>query len=452
MERIYKHFRHEFDRAVDGRDSTERRIGAELKFPLVNRDGTAADFETVCELWKYLAGRGWEPVADGTSGRVVGARKPGEKNDTVASCETGYCKTEFSLAHVANLFEADRAVRELREELAPFADDHEVSFLGYGIQPVTGPSKKLLFKKERSSVWDKAVPSNHRIPQEKGDDVHLFTINAASHVHTSVRPEEAIAAVNVLNGFAGPQIALTAHSNVWQGREDGELKSVAETMWDWWEPARMRCGVPPKPFESLEDYVRTIGRMRPIYVKRDDGPVVLTEYDSFAEYYRTSEAVGRDLEGDEVPVVPAEKDIDLHNSCYWYTARISRYFTVENRVHDQQPPGQLVCVAALTLGLVSALDDAWEALSDYSWDELRDARRRACREGLAGANGGPSLVELAERMLDVAGRGLARRGLGEEAFLDPLHDRLAARTCPADEVSEIFQDGGIDGLVAARAL
>ncbi len=437
---------------MHARRSEGRRIGAELKFPLVRADGSVAAQETVTALWRFLCERGWEPIEDGMTRRVVGARRAGPQNDSIASCETGYCKIEFSLAHVGDLFELDAAIGELRALLRPFGQAHGVRFLGYGIQPVTPPSRDLLFKKERSCFWDKAVPSNRRIARERGDDVHLFTINAATHVHVGVSEAEAVRAVNVLGGFAGPQIALTAHSNFWQGELDRRHKSVAETMWDWWEPARGRSGVPPRPFESLEDYVGQIAALRPIYVKRDGVPVLVTHYPSFHDYYHDAAAVGKDLTGKYVSLIPSRQDIDLHNSCYWYTARISRYFTVENRVHDQQPPDQLVCVAALTLGLLSALDEGWEELAGYGWDDLRRARDAACREGLAAPPDGLSLPGLACRMLEIARRGLHRRGLGEEPFLDPLKDRLARARCPADEVAAMVRQGGVETLVARRAL
>lgn len=451
-QQIREQFIRQFHRAVAGRHNGCRRIGAELKFPLVQLDGSAAGRETVDALWAYLAARGWLPVSDAVTGRVVGCTKPGERNDHVAGCETGYCKTEFSLAHVADLNALEHVCNLLRAELKPFADAHRVRFLGYGIHPVTPPGKDLMLKKVRASVWEKAVPSNQCIAKEDGDDVQLFTVNAGSHVHLSVDAEEAVRAVNVLCGFAGPQIALAAHSNVWRGRPDGRYKAVSEKLWDWWEPARDRAGVPPAPFESLEHYADCIGRMRPIYAKRDGMPIVLTKYDTFTEYYAMTAAEGNDVDGKPVQLTPMPEDLDLHNSCYWYTARISRYFTVENRIFDQQPPDALLAPAALSLGLISALDEAEEELRQYEWDTLRAARESACRDAMAGQLAGRSLAEAATGMLAVAREGLKRRRLGEERFLAPLEQRLRTGRCPADEVAKLFEAGGMEALIEARSI
>ena len=452
MQGIFDHFVKGFERAHASQAGAERRIGAELKFPLVDRDGQAVCLDVLRALWKYLAGRGWQPVVDTMTKEVIGARRRGERNDTVASSETGYCKTEFALAHVANLFDLEHAIIALRAELRPFAERHEVRFLGYGIHPVTPPSERLLMNKSRTSVWDKVFPSNRHIRPEDGDDVHLFTVNAASHVHVSVPRDEAIPLVNVLNGFAGAQIALTAHSNIWRGRIDPTYRCVAEKFWDWWMPDADRVGVPRVPFDHLEHYVDTIASFKPVYVKRNGQPILLSRYDSFGEYYCSGRPVGVTLDGEEIPLKPEPADIDLHSTCYWYNARLSRHYTVENRVNDQQPPDDLLAVAALTLGLAAALHEASEEISSYDWEHLRAAREAACRDGLSGCAGPFLLSETATQMLLIARLGLRRRGLGEERFLAPLEARLAARTCPADEAAMIFKTRGLQALLDDRTL
>ncbi len=453
MEMIYAHFAEGFERSMAARKSTERRIGAELKFPLVNRDGTAASLEKTCSLWDHLEGRGWKPVVDGMAGRVVGVEKPGPQNATIASCETGFCKPEFSLAHVPDLAALEASIRDLRRELEPFCEREEVCFLGYGIQPRTPPSERLLMKKGRTCVWDKVFGANRCLPKEDGDDVCLFTINAGTHTHVSVSQEEAVDAVNVLNGFAGAQLALTANSSVWRGTIDPQFKCVCEKLWDWWMPDKRRVGVPPKPFGDLQDYLRTIAEFRPVYVKRNGTPIVLTRYGSFCDYFHAGRASGVDAKtGEEVSVVPETSDIDLHSTCYWYNARLSRYYTVENRTNDQQPPEALLCVSALTLGLVSALAESLEVLGAYEWQHLRESRNVACQAGIRGTVNGFHLGDLASQMLEVAELGLRRRDLGEERFLAPLAERVRRRACPADDALRIVADGGIESLVESRRL
>jgi len=447
---LYEHFADGLDRVCGKYDTM--RIGAELKFPLVNNDGTAVSIEKVDALWKYLSTTGWTMEQDSSSGKVIGAKKPGECNDTVASCETGYCKPEFSLAHVANLHEMHKAIETLREELQPFADKEEVHFLGYGIQPVTPPGKHLLMKKTRTSVWDKVFGANRILSPEDGDDVCLFTVNAANHIHVGVDRDDMIKAVNVLNGFSGAQLALTADSSVWRGKKDPHFKCVSEKLWDWWMPEGARVGIPHHPFTDFRHYMETIYGFRPVYVKRAGEPLLLKNYTSFRDYYNSERAFGIDSQGNARAVVPHIDDIALHNSCYWYNTRISRYYTVENRTNDQQPPSELIAIAALTLGLMHALDESMEVIDAHPWDQLRMVRESACKSGLEPDNEASiQTADLAGSMVECAQRGLKRRGLGEEQFLAPFKMRLTTKRCPADDAIEIFENEGIEALVANRA-
>ncbi len=433
---VYRHFISEFHRASDSRK--ERRIGSELKYPFVDSNARAVRPEQVDSLWSHLIEQGWSPDTDEASGAVVGARLPGERNETVASCETGYCKTEFSLAHSENIHSLDKTRNSVTGELRRFLRDRDLHLLCYGAQPLSPPSSELLMKKMRAGFWDKALPSNNVIPKGKGDDVHLFTINACSHVHVSACPEEAVRAVNVLNGFAGAQLSLTANSPSRFDWTEAKLKCLNEKLWDWWEPVRGRVGIPEKPFEDLEDYVSRICCLPPIYVKRDGAPVILChDHHAFSDYLSEDKALGRTVDGCEIRVEPGMEDVSTHNSCYWYTARISRYFTVENRVFDQQPPDAQLAPAALTLGLVCAAAEAWEELSSYDWAALREMRELACAHGMDWNLDGVSACDIAGRMLEIAEKGLKERDNGEQEYLAPFKNRIRECRCPADDAVDI---------------
>jgi len=304
----------------------------------------------------------------------------------------------------------------------------------------------------RASVWDDVYPGNSHVPPEDGRNLHLFTVNAASHVHISVSMEESVRAVNVLTGFSGAQIALTADSSVWKGHVDPDHRCVAEKFWDWWIPEGGRVGVPERPLEDLADYAEVLSTFRPIFVKRDGVPYLIKGYRTFGESLAARPMLVERLDGTKAELVPQPSDIDTHFTCYWWNARITRYYTVENRANDQQPPDALLCIAALTLGLVSALDEAAETLKAHDWGLLRGSREAACADGLKGSVDGLTLRDLAGEMLDLARLGLRRRGLGEEEFLCPLEKRLAEGSCPADEADALFLSGGATSLVAARRL
>jgi gamma-glutamylcysteine synthetase len=301
-------------------------------------------------------------------------------------------------------------------------------------------------------VWDSVFGSNRHIPPERGDDFHLFTVNTASHVHVNISWEKAARAINALNGFVGAQIALTADSSVWRGEVDPHFQCASEKLWDKWMPDSERVGLPERPFDDMRDYVHQVAELKPVYVRREGQPIVLDGYESFAEYYAQDTAVGTDSEGNEVEVQPREEDIELHNSCYWFNTRLSRHNTVENRANDQQPPGELLSVAALTAGVVTALPEAEEELESHDWSEIQASREAACRDALEGRVESVEMTELARRLLEVAETGLKRRGHGEEEFLAPLRERLRKKRAPSVDAAELHRRGGVRELVKARSI
>jgi gamma-glutamylcysteine synthetase len=448
---LYSYYSSRFSSALADRDQHERRIGVELKFALVDSDGAAAPRDALPRLWHALHAHGWRPRLDSATNDLIGATTPGELNDTVASFETGYCKPEFSLAHVGALADLEQELDSLRTLLRGVSAQEEMVFLAYGIQPVTPPGRHLLANTSRAGVFDRLLVSNNHIPPERGHDLHLFTVNSASHVHVSVHADEAVDAVNVLNGFAPAQIFLTAHSPVWQGACDPTYDCVAEKFWDWWMPEQDRVGVPPSRFADLRDYVDTITGLHPILVTRDGVPLAVAHYESLQAYCAADNAYGVDADGQHVPLTPRVEDLDVHSTCYWYNARLTRYFTVENRANDQQPPEEMILIAALTLGLVAALPDAVATLDRYDWDKIRSLRDAACRRLRTDAEQ-RLLARLAGEMLSVARKGLHRRDRDEEHYLEPLTQRLADRVRPADDAIAAFNRDGAAGLIAGRAL
>ncbi|MEO0686281.1 MAG: hypothetical protein AAFY76_14890, partial [Cyanobacteria bacterium J06649_11] len=352
---------------------------------------------------------------------------------------------------VGDLHALAQQIDALLAELIPFANEHQVSFLGCGIHPVSPPSPELVIAKQRTLAWDILFPQGEIVNNKPRPGLDLFTVNSGSHVHLSVSSaEEAVGITNVFNGFAGAQIALMGNSSVWGGKVDPDFQCVAEKFWDWWMLDEARVGIPSKCFTDIKDYGNTIAKLRPLYVQRNETPILISNYPTFEDYYDCSPAIGRYLSGEQVDVYPEPQDIKLHNSFYWFTARISRYFTVENRLCDQQIPGNLACPAALSLGLLTALPEAQEELNQFKWSTLKSMRETAMREGLVGVVEGIALADMAERMLELAVLGLERRGLREEVYLEPLQQRLTIKQNPAVEASEIFNQGGIKALIEAR--
>jgi len=423
-------------------------VALELKFPVVDRStGEAASREVLQGLWRHLGTQGWQPLQDEHTGRTVGAsRTLGGRTDVLSSA-TGYCVIELSTAPEATIGALDRRVRAALEPVVRHCGEHGAQLLGHGIHPVTAPSPDLLTAKQRNVFWDDVFEGCDPSAQ-----VHLFTVTAASQAHVDVGWEEAGDALAVFNGLAPAQIALTANSAVWDNRVDEQFRNVHESFWDRWSPDEDRVGMPAENPASLEVWLDSLLQLRPVYVERDGGPILISSCDSFAEFCGCESVIGRTADGQPATVQAKQEDLDLHMTFCWHNARISRYCTLENRVNCQQPPESLMAVGALTLGLAERLGQARSLVGRYDWRDLRRGRVDAMRHGLEACVADRPISDLCQAMLEIATEGLQARGHGEEAYLAPLWQRLRRRRSPADQAIACFQQDGIGGLLKRFSL
>jgi gamma-glutamylcysteine synthetase len=438
--RIFEHYLSRFEsKDRPPRLAGKRGIGMEAKFCLTDSGGEAVSVKQLEALFHALSDGDWRMMIDGNLGIPTGVCRESPTCPAVVTTGTGHCKIELSVPYDESIEGLRFNLESMAGEVKESAETQDIHLLCLGVHPVTEPHPDLVQRKSRHIFWDKVFKSGL---------VHLFALSADCQVHVDVEPGEVHTAVNVLQGFSGPQIALTANATVWRNGIDGDHLDVREAFWDWWLPEEGRAGMAPAPFASLEDYVDRLTSLRPVFVERDGVGLGIYQYRDFKEYYSAGPtAEGITPEGHKVPMSPEERDIDLHDTFNWYTARLSRYCTLENRANCQQPPEDIMSIPALTLGLMEALDEAWLFLAEYDWGVLRDCRREAMMEGPRARAGGFDIREMCRAMLEIAREGLAKRSRGEEEFLAPLWSRLEDGTCPALETRELYQSGGIDALL-----
>ncbi|MFW6113699.1 MAG: glutamate-cysteine ligase family protein [Actinomycetota bacterium] len=443
--RILEYYLKRFDsKDRAGSLKSRRQVGMEAKFCLTDSLGEAVEREALEGLFRHLERRGWELHRDLNLGIATSAARASSTCPAVVATGTGHCKIEFSVPYGRTLSELKANFEEMAEEVKGYTDRAGVRLLCLGVHPVTEPHPDLVQRTSRHIFWDRAFETGL---------VHLFALSADCQVHVDVDPAEVHEAVNVMQGFAGAQIALTASATVWRKEIDPEYLDVKEAFWDWWLPDEDRAGVALRPFGSLEDYVERLAGLRPVFVSREGRSLGIYHYSDFREYFSAGErAKGITEDGETEVLLPCEQDIDLHDTFNWYVARFSRYCTLENRVNCQQPPEDIMAVPALTLGLMENLDEGVSFLEGFEWDALRRSREEAMRHGPRASGEGFDISLLSERMLEVAEKGLSSRGGGEEGFLGVLWRRLREGFCPAMETRELFARGGIGALLERYSL
>ncbi len=442
-----------FEKSFSYNENNPRGIGIECEIPIITAQGEAVDLSVIQEMFNYLENNGFELERDGFSNLIIAAtKKRDNKNyayntDTITT-DTGYSILEIVLAPQNNLHDIQTRLNELLLILISCFDDHDCKMLGYGIQPCTSPSRKLLMPKERYCFFEK-FSTHYIVPKSIGADSDLLNISASNQCHIEIDLKKAIRATNMLNALSGLQIALHANSPIWCGKIDAIGKANRELFWDHCFPDRRnQVGIPPK-FNSIENYVAYLLHFKPLLVLREKQFFQILNNNTFEDYLQNSyTSQGKTLCGQTVDIQPETNDISELIPFSWFNARlVPKYGTVESRMCCQQPPGETLTSTALTLGLVENLEEAEYLMNTFQWETWQETRIEAAKYTFDATIDGVGIVSFLSTLLDIAGKGLKKRGLGEEVFLTPLYTRLTQRMSPADTAIAIFEKEGMEAFL-----
>ncbi len=400
-----------------------RQIGREAEFPVVTRDGRAADVIEL--LHAVLDEGGFTPRYDNPHTRtpsptplLVGVERAGLD----VAVESGRCTLELTLPPCDDLWELEIVYREAVARIARVAASREMYLLGFGIQPRTRAARAWMTPRVHYRALHRAI----------GAAWLNLTTTAADQTHVDICRAELLDAVNYMNLLSAPLIALCANSSVYAGRagafvsgREGLLKDLGET----------RYGMTPRKFESLEDFIRYLCEYKCF---------VLSEKYDFKKYQLpfTNYLISHSLN--------LYDEFSWHEHYIWNSARARvANSTIEVRPACQQPRDEPFAANALILGWVEALPQIAAYVDDTfgadAWRALRAYRRAAVREGLAATEPAPRFLRA---LVEIAAGGLARRGRGEEKFLAPVWTRLERGESPGMRARQVFQHGGMNKLLA----
>lgn len=404
-----------FSASFPTRPPARRRVGREAEYPVVHPDGTPFDVRT---LWADLAAE-MERVEVKREGEMtVGLCGPEfsyalEVGQGTMEVITGPCP---DLATLGALHE--RAVGLL----ARVARAHGGVVLGYGIQPRARREPSFMSPKARYRALLESI----------GPDWLSFALTASDQLHVDIARDEVVSLANLGNLLAPVTIALCANSSVFEGRDQG-VACGREYLMGKIGSASGRHGMPLRPASTVADLVlrhaldehwirRKGGKVEPTAGVFLDHAVTLDPDDAWAAYL-------------------------FHEHYTWHSARPrTALATLELRAACQQPPGEHMAAAALSLAIVEAAPALerflLDRLGDDPWPAMRSWHARVLREGLAADPPAPGLIE---GVLARCQEALDARGEGEA--LAPLWRRLHARKNPAQQAREVFARGGAEALV-----
>jgi glutamate--cysteine ligase len=209
--------------------------------------------------------------------------------------------------------------------------------------------------------------------------------------------------------------ALFANSPFTEGRPNGFLSARANV---WTDTDRDRTGIPDVfledgfGFERYADWLLDV----PMYFVAREGRLIDVAGRSFRDFLAGKVP---ELQG----ITATIGDFADHTTTVFPEVRVKRF--LEMRGADAGSPAMMLAQSAFWVGLLydeAALEAACAALRHYDARELSAARLNVPKRGLDAPIPGGTWRDLARAAVAIARAGLVARGLGEESFIDALHD------------------------------
>ena len=348
-----------------------RTVGREAEFPVVDQAGRAADID---QLWPLLL-RSEDAAESSKRGSLsphsssltpLKVKRDAVNTDLIVgldgssysyALEVGRGTIELNVGPCATLFELESTFRTALERLVRAAAQLGWRVLGYGVQPLSPPTRALLSPKQRYGT----------LADIMGADWIWYTVTASDQAHVDVSRDEAVSVLNFGNLIAPVVVALCANSPVVAGELTDDCSGREGRMID--APYGRRHGMIDRPYADLTDFVARLSRL-PALLRRE-GERLLPDGRLFSDVLREDYGAMRS-EGAALSSGCLDAFL-LHDHYIWHNARLrTAYATVELRPACQQPPHELMAAAALYLGLV----EGHEQITDHIETALSPPRGR----------------------------------------------------------------------------
>ncbi len=318
---------------------------------------------------------------------------------------------EYSTKPFVNLEEHENAINEFNGRARRLSDDMGITWLGYGVQPLSTYSKINMIPKSRYEVMRNYLP-------QRGSKGLVMMMESAG-VQASIdygSEEDAMKKLRVALGISPLITAMFSNSPVREGKLSG-YKSYRAM--GWLDTDNDRCGlISQKIFEEdfgFDDYVEVLLDV-PMFFVEKEGSLLPLKGMTFREYMNKYKATMRDWQ--------------LHLSTFFPDVRVKNLIEIRNC--DSQSVGMAMAFAAMVKGILyneGAMDAAWDLVKKLSWHERNELRHSVTKNGLSG------IADIAKELVSIADY-----SLGEESlYLDKLKELLSQNKTPADVIIENWE-------------
>ena len=190
-----------------------RAVGREAEYPVVWKDGTAADVRLLLSTIAERSPGKFKATHESAFDRLLTSQDTRHlvgllsliDGGTELTLEVGWGTIEIGTPVCENLFKLRDVYESTLSLVTESADSLGMYVLGYGIHPRSAPTLELLSPKARYSVLKKVI----------GQDWLSFTVSASDQLHVDVSRDEITDVLNVSNMLSSVVIAMCGNSSVY---------------------------------------------------------------------------------------------------------------------------------------------------------------------------------------------------------------------------------------------
>ena len=409
------------------KEQPELFVGIELEYPVVNLSGNATDVSLTKQLLVYLLDN-FDFQADKYDSDNNPIQLIDKASGDMILFEVSYNTIEFAFAKAERISEVEERLDTYFGIIQPYLQNHNHELQGWGVNPNWAKNDNRPVKSPRyEMLMDFLELSKAKNDSFFHDYPEYGSFICGSQVQLDVSKTSYLRVLTAFNQIEGPKAVLLANSDFWGS--DWDLALSRDVFWEnsMHGVFKENAGVFPKVFKSEDDYFSYLSETAIFTAKRGDETYYFEPIRA-KDYLSTPSVKAHSIHGEVVTIEPSEEDFKTHRS-YQFQDLTTRG-TVEFRSVCTQPFSATFAPAAFHLGLLVNLETLESILKDTSLFEVFDydylrirclfSKKEISKDDFK------LILPLTEALLTCAEDGLKNRGFGEEVYLAPLQERLAA--------------------------
>lgn len=434
-------------------------VGIEVELPILNLDREAVDFEKIHALTdRFMEQFQFQVMGRDDEGNIYAVEKP--ENGDILSYDCSYNNLELSLGKEKDLHRLSERFTQyyswMQQELAGY----HYTLTGMGVNPYRNYNRNVPIPNGRYRMLFhhlSSYPDYADLPMYFHAYPAYGMFSSASQVQLDVDYEQLPMAIRAFSKLE-PVKALLFNNSVLTGEHE-ELACCRDMFWE-----NSTHGINPHnigmfdaEIEDVDDLMAYIESTSMYCVERE-GKYIHFPPVPVMEYFAKDSVEGQYYADGAYHKITVEPEIaDLEYLRTFKFVDLTFRGTIEFRSVCCQPIADVMTVSAFHVGLKNQLEEVdglfWEDHvlyhHGYSATELR---RLLVRRELPSFVDKDALYGLAAQVVDLAKRGLQKRGYGEEIYLEPLYERIDRQQNPAQKMlAWLHADGNLEEIIREYA-